>query len=108
MMGSAGDNKLRSSDITALRSALVRFGIFVYEYEEVLGNSWSLIVRKSDTMINFFWDGRDRFMLVQEAAYLPSSDQYVWRATSVPTVDADEEQEPLRYIEEVLRKKFSN
>jgi hypothetical protein len=100
---------LRTRDVTALRSALVRLGIFIYEYKEMPdlpGGSWSLVVRKADTMVRFFWDGRDDLLLVDEAAYLPSSSEYRWRPTDVPRVDIDEKNETLRYIEEVLRKKF--
>jgi hypothetical protein len=100
---------LRSSDVTALRAALVRLGIFIYEYEEMpelLGGCWSLIVRKGDTMVRFFWDGRDDLLTVDEAAYIPSSSEYLWRPTNVPKVDVDETREPLRYIEAVLKKKF--
>ena len=105
-MSTGSDKMLRSRDVEALRSALAQLGIFIYEYKEVLGDSWSLVVRKSDTMVRFFWDGRDDLLLVEEAAYLPSSSQYLWRPTDVPRVDVDEKQEPLRYIEDVLKKKF--
>ena len=105
-MSPRSDKMLRTSEVTALRSALVRLGIFIYEYKEVLGNSWSLIVRKGDTLVRFFWDGRDGFLMVDEAAYIPSSSEYLWRPTDVPKVDVDETQEPLRYIEEVLKRRF--
>ena len=103
------EKTLRSSDIAALRSRLVRLGIFIYEYEEmpkVLAGCWSLIVRKNDTMIRFFYDRRDDLLTVDEAAYIDSSNRYLWRPTSVPRVYVDEQHEPLRYIEEVLKRKF--
>ena len=108
-MSTFAEKTLRSSDIAALRSRLARLGIFIYEYEEmpdVLAGCWSLIVRKSDTMIRFFYDRRDDLLTVDEAAYIDSSSRYLWRATDIPRVDVDETQEPIRYIEEVLKKKF--
>jgi len=108
-MNTPTDKMLRTRDVEALRSALVRLGIFIYEHQnmpELRGGCWSLVVRKGDTMARFFWDGRDDLLLVEEAAYLPSSSKYFWRPTHVPRVDVDEKQEPLRYIEEVLKKKF--
>lgn len=100
---------LRTCDVEVLRSTLARLGIFIYDHEnmpDLTGGRWSLIVRKSDTVVRFFWDGRDDLLLVEEAAYLPSSSEYVWRPTAVPRVDVDEKREPVRYIEEVLKKKF--
>lgn len=108
-MPSPTDKMLHTRDVEVLRSALVRLGIFIYEYHnmpDLRGGCWSLVVRKSDTMVRFFWDGRDDLLLVEEAAYLPSSSDYFWRPTDVPRVDVDEKQEPLRYIKEVLKKKF--
>jgi|ERR1051325_1945888 hypothetical protein len=108
-MSVSNDKLPRSRDITALRSALAPLGIFVYEYEampELRGGCWSLVVRKSDTMVRFFWDGRDDLLTVEEAAYIPSSREFLWRPTSVPRVEVDETREPFRYVEEVLKGKF--
>lgn len=100
----------RSSEITALRSTLAALGIFIYEYEpmpDFRGGCWNLVVRKGDTMIRFFWDGRDDILTVEEADYIPSSSQFLWRPTDVASVAVDEKSEPARYIEEVLKKKFT-
>jgi hypothetical protein len=101
---------LRSTEITALRSALAAQGIFIYEFEplpDFRGGCWNLTMRKGDTIIRFFWDGRDDILTVEEAAYIPSSSQFLWRPSDVPSVAADEKREPTRYVEEVLKKKFS-
>ena len=108
-MSPFAEKTLRSSEITALRSRLAGLGIFIYEYlemPEVLAGCWSLIVRKGDTMIRFFYDRRDDLLTVDEAAYIDSSSRFLWRPTSVPRVDVDERHETLRYIEEVLKEKF--
>jgi hypothetical protein len=99
----------RSSEITALRSTLAALGIFIYEYEpmpDFRGGCWNLVVRKGDTMIRFFWDGRDDLLTIEEAAYLPSSTQFLWRPTTVRSTGVDEKRETARYIAELLKKKF--
>jgi|SRR6185369_10508051 len=108
-MSPLDERMLRFSDIAALRSSLARLGIFIYEYQamtEVLAGCWNLIVRKGDTMIRFFYDRRDDLLTVEEAAYIDSLSGYLWRPTDVPSVEADAARQPLRYIEEVLKKKF--
>jgi len=65
-----------------------------------------LIVRHEQLLIRFFWDERDKLLLVEETDFSPNTKEFIWHRTDIPKVDVDESVEPFRYIEEFLKNKF--
>jgi len=105
-MPNINEKSTGSGNLASFENMLAALGISVFKYETLLNKSWSLIVRKDELLLRFFYDGRDDFILVEESDYVPSNKDYLWHPTSVPKIDADEVREPFSYIVECLKKKF--
>jgi hypothetical protein len=97
-----------SDDVKTLLDCVAPFGCSLHHFETMpdFNRCWSLIIRHESILVRFFWDGRDRFLLVQETDFDSTARQFLWHSTTIPQVEADELRETLRYIEQVLKKKY--
>lgn len=98
-----------SDDVRTLLDSVEPFGCSLHHFETMPDfrcGCWTLIIRYENILIRFSWDGRDDLLIVEETDFNPTAKHFLWHSTIIPQVDVDEVQEPFRYIEEVLKKKY--
>lgn len=67
---------------------------------------WQLIARKHHEAVRFFWDGRDGYLTVEGSPVRDSSAPNEWREETVKGFDRLSGDDPLRFVEEYLSRRF--
>jgi hypothetical protein len=68
--------------------------------------SWTVIARKHNEAVRFFWDGRDGFLTVEGSPVRKHSAPNEWREECVKGFDRVSGADPVWFVAEYLEKRF--
>ncbi len=68
--------------------------------------SWVLIAQKHHEAVRFTWDGRDGFLTVEGSPMPDSRVPHEWREEILKGFDRVSGADPVRFVDEYLKKRF--
>lgn len=81
MDSDAQDFSQHIAAVLALSQRLAALDIAIYQhnYHALAFGSWTIVAGKRKERIRFTWDGRDRFLTVEQAAFPDSQQRTEWQ-----------------------------